>query len=295
MTSMISGTVGSYIIPGGIGYNTTYLPEFLHWRKEGTCLTDLIIKSGFDMIIHNHVPWMSHNIIGTDLTQEEKTQHYRDYVADNTNTNNVEVFDFGVLKRIKCEGANLIYSSTHPDLTLNTFVEWGSFEQKQKFYNNEIKYFSHIKAQFNGLLWTDLCHWHKAIYYPYHKNPLPINRDDALRDSIKWLQSFDFNEPDTIFFIYADHSHRVESYLDPPGYITWAYWKDNRDHPEILRPVIFILLFFRSSVSTNLLVHIYVCPSCLHFLIIQNEFIIMKTGGPTHLSKQKLITLLKQK
>lgn len=226
MTSMISGTVGSEIIPGGIGYNTSYSPKFLEWRKKGTCLVDLLINSGKDVIVHNHIPWMSHNIVGTPLSEKDKLSNYRDHEVEKSD---IEIYEFGVRKLVK---PNLIYSSTNPDLTLNTFLDWGSSESKEQFYSNEKKYFNHIKNGFNGLLWTDLCHWHEAVYYasgnPYSKNKLPIDQSIALIDSIEWLKSFDFNQPNSVFLIYADHSHRVESYLDPPGYITWAYWKDNR-------------------------------------------------------------------
>lgn len=253
MTTMISGTVGSKIIPGGIGYNTSYLPRSLEWRKNKSALTDVVMRSGQQLIMHNHIPWFSANLVGTALTPQQRTQHYRDH--------QVEVKDSIELKDISSESIipdglskvksvilsrkdNLIYSCSHPDLTLNTFVEWGTPERKEQFYSNEKEYFSFIKDRFHGLLWTDLCHWHEAVYYPqgnpYHdcsKNS-PINRDDALNDSINWLDSFDFNQPDSVFFIYADHGYRVQPYLETPGFITWAYWKDNRVKPQSLRPVI---------------------------------------------------------
>lgn len=271
MTSMISGTVGSKIIPGGIGYNTSYTPTFLTWRKNGTCLVDRLLNSHKDVIIHNHIPWMSHNIVGASLSKEDKTKHYRDCNVDDSD---IEVYDFGVRKSVNPQ---LVYSSTNPDLTLNTFVEWGSVDRKEEFYNNEKEYFNYIKGKFNGLLWTDLCHWHEAVYYPngnpYSKNQLPIDQSFALKDSVEWLKYFDFNEPNTVFLIYADHSHRVEPFLDPAGYITWAYWKDNRTNKEDyeLRPVIssydiysLILSLFNistpSSISSNLLSELPTLP-----------------------------------
>ncbi|CAH6419006.1 Hypothetical protein HVR_LOCUS194 [uncultured virus] len=257
MTSIISGTVGSQIIPGGIGYNTTYKPTFLEWRKHDKCLTDLIIKSGQEIIIHNHVPWMSHNIIGYKLSDQEKTKHYRDHTieqngpiqileslpdskSDKFKSEEYKQKKFGIVMR----KGNVSYSSTHPDITLNTFVGWGSYKRRHQFYSNEAVYYKYIRDKFNGLFWTDLCHWHEAVYYPkgnpYHNDSknTSVSQEDALSDSIRWLNYFDFNDPDSVFFIYADHSHRVEPYLDPPGYITWGYWKDNRAHPQMLRPVI---------------------------------------------------------
>src|SRR3990170_510406 len=188
MTSMISGTVGSRIIPGGIGAETSYRPHFLDWRysdNSNHCLTDVVTSSGKDLIIHNHLPWMAQNIVGQPLSKDQLNQHYRDHSI--RLTGEVERFRFG----IKTIQNGVTYYSTHPDLTLATFVEWGHPEKKSQFYRNERMFFEHIQDHFNGLLWTDLCHWHEAVYYPegnpYHKsNKLPVSLDQALTDPIEW-------------------------------------------------------------------------------------------------------------
>src|SRR5208282_5146920 len=56
-TSILSGKLGSEIIPGGIGYNTLYKPEFFMWRD--TCLTERLLVAHRDVWVHNHVPWFS--------------------------------------------------------------------------------------------------------------------------------------------------------------------------------------------------------------------------------------------
>jgi hypothetical protein len=257
MTSMMSGKVGSEIIPGGIGCNTSYLPRFLEWRKNKSSLSDMVMKAGYEFIIHNHVPWMSTNLVGVPLTDEQKKLHYRDHHID---TKTVEVRDFGIISRKD----TLIYTSTHPDMTFDTFVEWGNPQRKNTFYANEKKYFTQMK--FSGVLWTDLCHFHEAVYYPkgnpYHDSSknLHINKDDAIKDSIAWLNSFDFNQPDSVFFMYADHGYRVEPYVEPPGFITWAYWKDNRAQSRILHPVmsscdIYPIILDILNIKTNTMIY----------------------------------------
>lgn len=234
MTSIISGTVGSQNIEGGIGANTSYLKKFLEWRKDGTALTDLIIASGQDLVIHNHVPWMSRNIVGKEYSKEELSKHYRDHQV----ANDVTIKKWGVIKEEK----NLKFTSTNPDLTLNTFVEWGDPEKKKEFYQKEALFFNSF--DFNGLVWTDLCHWHEAVYYPlgnpYHSSTKgkPVTREDALVDSVKWLQNMDFEKEDAVYFIWADHGHRVETFMDPASYITWGYWKDNRKNKVELNPIL---------------------------------------------------------
>jgi len=242
MTSILSGTLGSEIVPGGIGANTSYAPEFLAWRRDGHCLTDVLARAGQQLLVHNHVPWMCRNIVGEPLSPAQLKQHYRDHTAAAAE-GQVELCDFGVKTKPNANGVT--YSSSHPESTLDTFVEWGHAEKRGQFYANEQRYWQAIRGSFTGLLWTDLCHFHEAVYYPagnpYHDSSkrLPINKADALRDSVEWLRAMDFTDPDSVYFIYADHSHRVKDYLDPAAFITWGYWRDNRGaNAQTLRPVI---------------------------------------------------------
>lgn len=235
MTSIVCSTRPSDVIPGGIGADTSYMPKFLDWRTSGKALFDKVLNGGKEVIIHNHVPWMSRNLHGTNLTKEQTTQHYRDHKASDDGVDVLE--DYAVVRK----DGKLTYSSTHPDLTLNTFLEWGISSRKDSFYRNEKQYLQNL--QFDGVLWTDLCHFHEHIFYG-HGNPwcdatkgITINREDALHDSIEWLSSFDLSDPNSMFIIYADHGHRVENHLAPIDYITWCYFKDNTSD-RMIRPVI---------------------------------------------------------
>lgn len=223
MTSMISGTLGSEIIPGGIGYSTNYLPHFFTWRETGNCLID-VLREKILINIHNHIAWMSHNIIGKKLSEDNTKKHYRDH----------NVVDHGITTLENCvvskKEDNIIYSSTHPDLSLSTFIEWNNLERKKIFYENEKKYIKLIQSiQDDLLFWNDLSQWHESVYYfKDEANAMEKMKNDSLVDMVEWLKNWDFNEPDSVFFIYADHSHRVKQYLDPAAYFTWVYFKDNR-------------------------------------------------------------------
>lgn len=232
ITSMISGCLGSEIIPGGIGYNSSYSSEFFKWRPDH-CIVDRLRQSHIDIRIHNHVPWFSRILAGKELTDKEKTMHYRDHLV---NDENIEIHPFGVIQTDN----NLIYSSTNPEITLNTFIKWNFPDLKDKFYSNEKEYIKYIQSKtFSGLFLTDLCHWHEYVYYRSGqiKSNYEIIKEDALSDSINWLGYWDFDEPNSIFYVFADHSHRVNSYLDPPSYMTWVYYKDNVSGSKI-NPII---------------------------------------------------------
>lgn len=245
MISMISGCIGSEIIDGGIGYNTSYKSNFHTWRKNH-CIVERLIENGLDMIIHNHVPWFSRIVGGKPITNEEQQTHYRNHKIQNDDKkDNLQILaddnsPYAIIK--KDPQTKITYSSTNPEITLNTFLKWNFPTEKTIFYQNEKKYINHIQKNicFSGLFLTDLCHWHEYIYYPKGqiKSDNIITEDDALNDSIDWLQNWNFDEPNSIFFVFADHSHRVNAYLDPQSYMTWVYYKDNHNPNSRLNPII---------------------------------------------------------
>jgi hypothetical protein len=241
LTSMISGCIGTEIVDGGIGYETLYKPSFYKWR-EGNCIIERLTEIGYDVVIHNHVPWFSKVIGGRQLTAEEQTKHYREHTVDH---DDVTVLPFSVIKTDTA--TKITYSCTNPELTLNTFLKWNFPDEKKQFYENEREYINYIqKKEFNGLFLTDLCHWHEYVYYRQGqiKSDQEITKEDAISDTLNWLSSWDFNEPNSIFFIFADHSHRVNSYLDPQSHVTWVYHKDNMSGEE-LNPIISSNDFYR--------------------------------------------------
>lgn len=233
MTSMISGTLSSEIMKHGMGPSTQYHPRFHEWRKKGKCIVDLI-KQNHIFHIHNHIPWMENIILGNRLNDEQKKKHYRDRIIDN---DDITSYSFGVIQKKD----NIYLSSSHPDKTLNTFLEWNFDKKREEFYSNEkMMIQSFQNNNWSGIFWNDLCHWHEAVYYPNGQinNDQKVLKDNALSDSIEWLKNWDFDEPDSVFFVYADHSHRVNSILDPESYVTWVYFKDNTNHNRKLAPII---------------------------------------------------------
>lgn len=232
-TSILSGKLGSEIIPGGIGYNTLYKPEFFTWRKNS--LTERLLDTHKNVWVHNHVPWFSVVIGGKALTKDESEHHYRDHKVNVSSayTN----YPFGVVR----QGPGVLYSCTNPDLSLNTFLKWNFPDERAKFYANERTYIKWLQtpSRFDGVFFTDLCHWHESIYYPKGQivSNHGIDKQTALHNTIEWLKGWNFDEPDAVFLIFADHSHRVEPYLDPSSYTTWCYYRDNVRNKK-LNPVI---------------------------------------------------------
>ena len=239
ITSMISGCIGTEIIDGGIGYNTMYHPQFLKWRASN-CLVERLATENLGVWVHNQIPWFSRVVGGKFIAEDDQKSSYREHTVDNKGIQILgNTAPFGVMKQES--NTNLVYTSTNPDITLNTFLKWNFPEEKNKFYSNEKQFIKYIQHQkYNGVILTDLGHWHEYVYYKdgQIKSGTPITKQDALGDMLKWLDNWDFNEPNSIFFIFADHSHRVNSYLDPQSYVTWAYYKDNTNSSSKINPII---------------------------------------------------------
>lgn len=248
LSTMICGGLGTDIVKYGLGAHTTYQSNFMDWRRKGNergyhrCIFDrLDIQGTVDIDIHNHIPWMSHNLIGDRLTGQFKSQHYRDHKF--SPGDEVVIHPWGIsgispVSKIAPRNSKVVYSSCHPDLTFDTFYEWDVPPRKNLFYNNECRYISDIQRthQTNKLMFTDLCHWHEAVYY----NGRTVDPAGALKDMVNWLGFWNFDEPNAIFYIFADHSHRVEHLPGPDDYITWLYIKDNTlsNKTKTYRPVV---------------------------------------------------------
>ena len=240
MSSMISGQLGSEMVhPNGIGYNTLYdTKKFHHWRTqtEQKCILDRILTKKNDedstfVYIHNNTAWMNSVLMGSPISENDMNKHYREHAFENK-----EVKDHEFFISTKLKDKNVIYTSTNPSKNFNNFVNFNHPQLKKEFYENETKYINWLQEQrFEGVVWMDHCHWHEHVYYQTGQTKytdengkaLFTTRDDALQDTLNWLLNFNFNEPDSFFYIYADHSHRVQDFLDPPGYLTWCYTKNN--------------------------------------------------------------------
>ncbi len=77
---------------------------------------------------------------------------------------------------------------------------------------------------------------HFIVYHDMHSSAL-INRakDVAYQSMIDRLDAWDWNEPDTMFWVWSDHGdyteHHIDGRLRPQNWLAWAMVKDNTDTP----------------------------------------------------------------
>src|SRR5437868_6915564 len=85
MSSMISGKLGTEMVPGGIGYSSMYENKFYDWRKNNDCnkcIMDRILdytqddSNPYSVHINNNVPWMNAIIMGKPISENDVHKHY---------------------------------------------------------------------------------------------------------------------------------------------------------------------------------------------------------------------------
>jgi len=278
MSSMISGQVGTEMIEGGVGYHTMYMQHFNTWRKKGNIIDKLTKQH--EIHIHNNVKWMDCVIMGNKMSADKRyvnpnithsdistTEHVTDSDNLTTSTDNVTSTVTSNETETKTNFCirtspqkNVLYTSTNPNQTFDNFVNWNDPQLKTEFYENEQKYINWIQSQkFSGMVWIDLCHFHEYVYYKNGQNPIidpktnkpfEMTEKDAINDTLSWLKNWNLNEPNSFFYFYADHSHRVQSYLDPPSYLTWLYTKNNTQQQLFLPKIVYSCDF--ANIVSNL-------------------------------------------
>ena len=212
--SIFSGCIGSDVIPNGIAYHSWKKKSFYEWRDKypDLPLANKINELGYKIIIHNNTSWMARHLVG--INWDADTSNYRHDI------NKTE-------QSIKNSKYNYVeFTNSNPEDKYAAFLKYNKTTLCNKFYQNEEQNIKKVQSSSDNLFFfTDLCHWHEAVY---HSN---YSRSDANKKSIEWLKMWDFNEPDAMFIIFADHGYQVETTTPPKDYLTWCFIKDNTENP----------------------------------------------------------------
>jgi hypothetical protein len=92
------------------------------------------------------------------------------------------------------------------------------------FYENYKQYIFDIQQDnVNSFHLIKHNQYHDAIIFK-------LNKEEAVNRIIWQLDQWDFNEPDSFFYIFSDHHDftKIDKLCQPPSCITWAAIKDNR-------------------------------------------------------------------
>ncbi len=220
--SIFLGGLPSDIVKGGMTWFSNRFPDIYEWRKQSNRPLDSQLQAQkVPMIIHNHVPWFIRNLLWYNFFPISSVDHYRKVVITNEDLEKMS-------KHPKYN--HIKFTSTNPDGTHNVFREWADHDLCKKYYKSEKEYIKDIQSvKGHFFFMTDLCHWHESCYYEN------IDKITAIKRSEEWLSWWDFDEPDSIFMVFADHGYMVQKSCPPKDYLTWLFFKDNTSDKTIPR------------------------------------------------------------
>jgi len=219
-SSFTKGTLHSYM-NGGVGSKyyysgTSYLenaPEKLWFKGEGSQLIwDEANKAGFDVIAKNSQGWLKDHIF-----RRRPFVRYDCCWTDSWN-----------------ESIQVYWENLRKNDAAHNYIDWlsGCYQS-----DAERKAIQAIQGSKKDLISFAICDiFHDVIYYT---NNSEVLRKRALNTVMHWINLWQANEPDALFWFFSDHGQKIKTQSTPSDYMTWAAIKDNKYGLEIKNPFVY--------------------------------------------------------
>ncbi len=113
---------------------------------------------------------------------------------------------------------------------------FGDAAEDRDFLRREKTFIEKVQAgPANQLAHLNFQHYHDFVYGFHHGVEDKEDRLAQITDSTtSWLQAWDFNQTDALFFIFSDHGDCVDRLTKPKDYLRWCYVKDTSTRPLTL-------------------------------------------------------------
>lgn len=203
-----TGRLPGTLVPGGIGSRTSRLPHYYGWTREpGVSLFHRLAQAGWRTRIHNNLAGAMQFLprsLRARRMQEAPAQALADWLV--------------------APYPGLELTSSSPD-GISDFYAWTDGERSADFYARDGEYIRKLQSQpmEKFFFYTNQAHWHQFRYY--HKDH---DLSQARAAAVDWLDGWDFEEEDAVFWVFSDHGHRCTVSCPPPDYLTWSLLRDNR-------------------------------------------------------------------
>jgi hypothetical protein len=112
----------------------------------------------------------------------------------------------------------------------DSFSGFGNPELCKQWYDNEVVKIKDIRKSSDNILYVHQSHHWGATHEVGWTQPT-VSREHAIKHTLSWLENWDFNEPDTIFWIFSDHGITSSPDINPNSYLSWVLVKDNTADP----------------------------------------------------------------
>lgn len=224
MFSMLHGKPPSELIKNGISY---FGPEkdsdnFFKFNSNNNNLIKILNQKKYNIYMDNFYAYLK---IITGL------KHYE-------NNNTIKLSDIKKEKNIMFK--NVLYPSEYENLNIlstnynSNFIwpyqHYHDEEQTDKFYSeiiNNIKFVQQEKNNDTFYILTLQHYHHISRILKEKKIDEKLLVKKILSKIINLLEQINFNEPNSLFYIFADHGLGGNQLFDLENYYTWALIKDN--------------------------------------------------------------------
>ncbi|EKX41508.1 hypothetical protein GUITHDRAFT_112481 [Guillardia theta CCMP2712] len=213
LLSMLTGTLPSDVVPGGVGYLAHHEDRYYEWMKDRKIhLFQHLMAAGFKIKLHNHLDFILRMLLGyrsDDPLTEFRTDSSGEWWNIELSSTNVREGSF--------------------DASMQTFEEFDDEELCGRYYELEEAYIRQLQSkssETNTFFFTQQQDWHDSWYT---KRLSAMRR--SRRRTLEWLKLWNFDEPDAVFWIFSDHGYQVETVISPKDTLTWMLFRDNRPQP----------------------------------------------------------------
>lgn len=219
-SSFTKGTLHSYM-NGGVGSKyyysgTSYLkntPEKLWFKGEGSQLIwDEAYESGFDIIAKNSQNWLKDHIF-----RGRPFVRYDCCWSDSWD-----------------ESIQTYWENLRKNDAAHKYIDWLSGCYHSDCERKAIQAIQESKKNVISFAICDI--FHDVIYYTSNSEAL---RKRALNTVMHWINLWQANEPDALFWFFSDHGQKIKTQTAPSDYMTWAAIKDNKYGWEIKNPYVY--------------------------------------------------------
>ena len=207
--SRLTGRGPSELVTGGIGPRAAQLPRYHRWMGPDTpSLIGRLPAAGWNVELRNCTldSWLS-------------------FLARGVAPPGIRAGSWRArIDWLESQWPGVTITSAADDPAIADFDAFHDPAACDAFYARERAYVLALQRRSgpNQFVFATLSHWHQVRYYQPH-----AGLDAARRATMAWLDAWDWEERDAIFWLFCDHGHECTVEAPPPDYLTWTLVRDN--------------------------------------------------------------------
>jgi hypothetical protein len=226
LLSMLTGKNPLDLSSKGLGYHALEDPDnCCEWRKDrNRSLIDIFKDKNYVVHNNNRIGMFCRDIlalscegvsINSDHTQSlENGDYYLDAIKEVERYNHVRL------------------TESNPNSN-GSFSGFAYPDQCNGWYNNEKEKIRALQESDEDIFYLHQSH-HWGSTHGVGWSPPTVSKEHAISHTMEWLSNWDFDESDSLFWIFCDHGvikPNENPKIYPNSYMSWALVKDNTANP----------------------------------------------------------------